>query len=83
MTTIPVTLYPHHSVSFYIALLACFCDIAPPIRLYRELIYMPFLEAALLIEIMPLEAFYLSKAVSILIYIRTLGFRSRKPPGID
>jgi hypothetical protein len=44
---------------------------------------MPFLEAALLIEIMPLEAFYLSKAVSILIYIRTLGFRSRKPPGVD
>jgi hypothetical protein len=44
---------------------------------------MPFLEAALLIEIVPLEAFHLSKAVSILIYIETLGFRLRKPPGVD
>jgi hypothetical protein len=31
----------------------------------------------------PLEAFYLLKAVLILIYIGTLGFRSRKPPGVD
>jgi hypothetical protein len=44
---------------------------------------MLFLEAALLIEIVPLEAFYLLKAVSILIYIKTSGFRSRKPPGVD
>jgi hypothetical protein len=44
---------------------------------------MPFLEAALLIKIVPLEAFYLLKAVLILIYIGTLGFRSRKPPGVD
>jgi hypothetical protein len=65
------------------ALLACFYNIAPPICLYRELIYMPFLEAALLIKIVPLEAFYLLKAVSILIYIKTLGFGLRKPPGVD
>jgi hypothetical protein len=44
---------------------------------------MPFLEAALLIEIVPLEAFYLSKAVSILMCIGILGFESRKPPGVD
>jgi hypothetical protein len=44
---------------------------------------MPFLEAALLIEIVPLEAFYSSKAVSILIYIETSGFGLRKPPGVD
>jgi hypothetical protein len=65
------------------ALLAYFHNIAPPIRLYKELIYMPFLEAALLIEIVPLEAFYSSKAISILIYIRTLGFRLRKPLEVD
>jgi hypothetical protein len=65
------------------ALLAYFHDIALPICLYRELIYMPFLEAALFIEIVPLEAFYLLKAVSILICVETLGFRSRKPPGVD
>jgi hypothetical protein len=65
------------------ALLVCFRDIALLICLYKELIYMLFLEAALLIKIVPLETFYLLKAVSILIYIETLGFRLRKPPGVD
>jgi hypothetical protein len=44
---------------------------------------MLFLEAALLIEIVPLEAFYSSKVVSILIYIRTSGFGLRKLLGVD
>jgi hypothetical protein len=44
---------------------------------------MLFLEAALLIEIVPLEAFYLLKIVSILMCVGTLGFGSRKPPGVD
>jgi hypothetical protein len=65
------------------ASLAYFRDTAPPIRLRRELVYMPFLEAALLIEIVPLEAFYSSKVVSILMCVGTLGFGLRKPPGVD
>jgi hypothetical protein len=65
------------------ALLAYFHNIALLIRLCRELIYMPFLEAALFIEIVPLEAFYLLKVVSILICVETLGFRLRKPLGVD
>jgi hypothetical protein len=65
------------------ALLACFRNIALLIRLCRELVYMPFLEAALLIEIVPLEAFYSSKVVSILMCVGTLGFGLRKPPGVD
>jgi hypothetical protein len=44
---------------------------------------MPFLEAALLIEIVPLEAFYSSKAVSILMCVGTSGFGSRKSPEAD